>query len=228
MESPVVEETEDKEKMQSRLELEGRGVLLLQAAIQSDTKGDYAKAVEQYEAALQCLVELTLLYSSGTFLMTFIYLFLFRLFVMVNPLFGHINIYLISINIFSNILISSADRPSTESEKALKQGLRTKMTEVADRAETLRTFLREQEAREKEAEKKEASTLSSVCVAATRHVFHASCTIQHWPRLTTNLTFFPEDLRECEEVLQIEGVQCLHIHAGYLHISTPPTTHMFN
>lgn len=130
MESPVVEETEDKEKMQSRLELEGRGVLLLQAAIQSDTRGDYAKAVEQYEAALQCLVELTLLYSS-------------------------------------------------ESEKALKQGLRTKMTEVADRAETLRTFLREQEAREKEAEKKEA-----------------------------------KDLRECEEVLQIEGVQCLHIHAG--------------
>jgi hypothetical protein len=67
MESPVVEETEDKEKMQSRLELEGRGVLLLQAAIQSDTRGDYAKAVEQYEAALQCLVELTLLYSSGNF-----------------------------------------------------------------------------------------------------------------------------------------------------------------
>ena len=58
---------------------------------------------------------------------------------------------------------------STESEKALKQGLRTKMTEVADRAETLRTFLREQEAREKEAEKKEASTLSSVCMATTRH-----------------------------------------------------------
>jgi hypothetical protein len=79
---------------------------------------------------------------------------------------------------------------STESEKALKQGLRTKMTEVADRAETLRTFLREQEAREKEAEKKEASTLSSVCVATTRHVFHASCTIQYWPRLTTDLTFF--------------------------------------
>jgi hypothetical protein len=129
------------------------------------------------------------------------------------------------------LTIPGVGRTSAESEKALKQGLRTKMTEVADRAETLRTFLREQEAREKEAEKKEASTPSSVCMAATRHVYRA-CTIQYWPRLPTNLSPFlrmlglTEDLRECEEVLQIEGVQCLHIHAGYVvlhHISTLPT-----
>lgn len=130
--SPATPEEDEQKRIEKRVELEGQAVVLLQAAIKHDTCGDYVKAVEQYEAALHCLVQLALLYSS-------------------------------------------------ESETTLKSGLRAKMTEVADRAETLRTFLCEQKAKEKEKEKEAKGE---------------------------------KDMRECEEVLQIEGVQCLHIHDG--------------